>query len=185
MLSKNDDSGMNNLKSIKFIIEILTTLHHNGLGQYIYEDIFLKMFNNIKEILLNTAKFKNKGTKESKDKKTNFDTRKVSKVLSELSLTMKKLVTLYEIVNIGTKVSLNLLTPLLNLLPYNDIQSFNLISLDFISIMILNSEYESKSFIIDEFINTLPMFISNMDRDGKSKVNVKINVGDVKVNFVS
>jgi len=51
--------------------------------------------------------------------------------------------------------------------------------------MILNSEYESKSFIIDEFINTLPMFVSNMDRDGKSKVNAKVNVGDVKVNFVS
>lgn len=76
---------MNSLKSIKFIVDVLTTLHNNGLGQYIYEDIFLKMFNNIKEILINTSKFKNKGTKESKDKKSNFDSRKVSKVLSELS----------------------------------------------------------------------------------------------------
>lgn len=57
--------------------------------------------------------------------------------------------------------------------------------MDFIGIMILNSEYESKSFIIDEFINTLPMFVSNMDRDGKSKVSTKINVGDIKINFVS
>lgn len=143
------------------------------------------MFNNIKEILLDATKYKNKGTKESKDKKSIFDARKVSKVVSELSLTMKKLVSLYEIVNIGTKVSLNLQTPLLNLLPYNELQSFNLISLEFISILILNSEYESKSFIIDEFINTLPMYISNMDRDGKSKVNAKISVGDVKINFVS
>lgn len=94
MLSKNDDSGMNSLKSVKHIVEILATLHNNGLGQYIYEDIFLKMFNNIKEILLNASKFKNKGTKDAKKQEKFYDTRKVSKVLSELSLTMKKLVNL-------------------------------------------------------------------------------------------